>query len=239
MSSDDAQTPTRPASAAAGEPIGQAPPPTTPPSPRRSRLGRVTTGAILVVLGGAWLLDRLEVIDVGVIEVLALALLIVGVGLLVGSWWGRSRGLIFWGVLLTVLLAGASAVQVGLEDADVLTSGGVGERTWAPDTPDQVEPAYELGMGEATLDLSQTAFEGRDTDVTARVGMGELNVYVPEDVDVTVDGTIRVGRMQLLGTSADGVGTVNRTVTDTVDDPDATLTIEASVGIGNLLVQRR
>lgn len=209
------------------------------PSSRRSRLGRLTAGVLLVVLGVAWLLHRLEVVDLGVIEVLALALLVVGLGLLIGSWWGRSRGLILWGVLLTLVLAVASTVQTSVADAGVIASSGVGERTWAPSTAEEIEPSYELGVGEATLDLSRTDFDGESIAVSARVGMGELTVYVPDDVDVTVDGTIRVGDMRLLDTTAGGVGTVSRTVADNVDDPEATLSVEARVGIGNLVVQRQ
>jgi hypothetical protein len=219
-------------------------PPSAPPSeatgapPRRSRLGPLTTGVILVVLGAAWLLDQVGIVDVGVVDVLALVLLVTGLGLLVGTWWGRSRGLILLGVLLAVLLSAAGAVQTTAQNAKALSSGGVGQRTWAPGEADDVQPSYELGVGQATLDLSETAFDD-ELEVRAATGMGKLTVVVPQDVDVTVDGTIHLGRMELLGVPTSTIGTASQSVTDTVDQPQADLSLEVEMGMGKMVVQRR
>jgi len=233
MSFDDAQT------APDATPPGAAPSEATAAPPRRSRLGPLTTGVILVVLGAAWLLDQVGIVDVGVVDVLALVLLVTGLGLLVGTWWGRSRGLILLGVLLAVLLSAAGAVQTTAQNARALSSGGVGQRTWAPGEADDVQPSYELGVGQATLDLSETAFDDDELEVRAATGMGKLTVVVPQDVDVTVDGTIHLGRMELLGVPTSTIGTASQSVTDTVDQPQADLSLEVEMGMGKMVVQRR
>ena len=59
---------------------------------------------------------------------LAVALLIVGVAMLIGSRRGRARGLLVVGLLLA---AAATAASV----ADVSLAGGTGDRTFAPVRP--------------------------------------------------------------------------------------------------------
>ena len=77
----------------------------------------------------------------------------VGLGLVVGAFVGRARGLVVLGVLLT-LLASAAAV------ADVPVRGGVGDRTWRPATVSDLHDAYRLGIGQAELDLTRLDLAG-------------------------------------------------------------------------------
>lgn len=206
----------------------------------RSRLGRLTAGATLVALGVTWWLDQAGAVDAGVRDVLAVALLVVGGGLIVGAWWGRSRGLIGWGVVLTVLVLVASIpAMVGLDDVRTMAVGGMGERSWQPATAEEIAPRYELGMGDATLDLSEIDFDGADVAVAAHVGLGELTVYVPDDVDVDTDGSVGVGELRLFDLAASGMGNLERRVADTVADPAGELDLTASVGMGELVVTRR
>ncbi len=210
------------------------PPPQAPPS----RLGRLTAGVLLVVLGGAWLADQVGVASVGATEALALALLVIGGGLVVGGFWGRSRGLIAWGVVVAVLLLTVGTVQVGLDTARTTFGDGVGDRSWTPATLAEVEDRYGLGLGDAELDLSAVDFAGEEREITATVGAGTLAVTVPADVDVTVRGTVNAGELDLFGQRTSGAGQVSRTVSDTVDDPDGALELETSVGAGEILVER-
>lgn len=211
-----------------------------PPRTPRSRLGRLTAGATLVALGVTWWLDQAGAVDAGFRDVLAVALLVVGGGLIVGAWWGRSRGLIGWGVLLTVLVLVASIpAMAGLDDVRTVAVGGMGERSWQPATVEEIAPRYELGMGDATLDLSEIDFDGADVAVAAQVGLGELTVYVPDDVDVDTDGSVGVGELRLFDLAASGMGNLQRRVADTVADPAGELDLTASVGMGELVVTRR
>ena len=88
-------------------------------------LGRLTWSALLVAAGVAWLIDVTGAASVDARFVLALELGIVGVALLVGTWFGRARGLIAVGIVLA-FFAGAFAAL------DVPIRGGIGEHIVQP-----------------------------------------------------------------------------------------------------------
>jgi phage shock protein PspC (stress-responsive transcriptional regulator) len=167
------------------------PPPPRPPRPR-SMLGRITVAAVLLASGAAALLDRLGAFDMSGQRYVALALTVLGVGLVAGAWWGRARWLLGAGMILVPLLILGSAVRVPME-------GGVGDRHYVPGSLAEVHSEYRLAMGDMTLDLSEVDFGPQATRVAAGVGVGELTVIVPSDVTVRVDGTIRAGDVDLFG----------------------------------------
>ena len=95
-----------------GRPPREPRPPKPPREPRpprqrkpreRSNLGVYTLAAVLIGLGLLGSASILGWLFPGAVHYFALALLIVGGGLLVGAWFGRSRGLIVMGVLTFLL----------------------------------------------------------------------------------------------------------------------------------------
>lgn len=203
----------------ATEPLGWGPavppeppawrPPPAPPAPawgapprvRRPRpfLGPLTVGAALIVTGLAVVLGNLEVIDLTAGQVLAVFLTVLGVGLLVGTWWGRAWGLIALALLLVPVVAAAS-----LADSEPLT-GGIGERTWRPRTAAEVRPVYRLAAGDLVVDLSRVRFGPGPTSVEASVAAGRVLVVVPDEVAVELHGRVGVGGVDLLGRVDQGV----------------------------------
>ena len=103
-----------------------------------------------------------------------------------------------------------------------------------------IQDSYERAVGEIDLDLSGVDFEGRDVAVTLRIDLGSIVVTLPPDVDVVVDAAVDIGSAQVLGQSWDGFGNGSRTVEDLGRDGKGggTLHITASVGIGNLEIER-
>jgi predicted membrane protein len=59
-----------------------------------------------------------------------------------------------------------------------------------------------------TLDLRDVRFTSEPTEVTASVGIGELEVLVPTDVRVDVHAEAGAGRVVLFGESDGGTGVV-------------------------------
>ncbi len=181
------------------------------PEPRRPRrprspLGRITVSVALIVVGVLAAIDRHSGVDFSAAGYVAAALTVVGAGLLVGTFWGRSRGLIVLGVPLAILLIVLSTVDISVRD-------GFGQRNWQPATVGQVRDTYALGAGAGRLDLSAVNFDGADAATTVTVDAGYARILVPRDVDVTVDSQARVGQVRLFSAMWDG-GDVRRAITD-------------------------
>lgn len=208
--------------------VARAPKVKAPPSP----LGRITVSVLAIVAGVALFVDRAGWADVSLAAFLSLALLGVGVALVPGTWWGRSRGLIALGVLLGVAAAGATVVDVPLGD-------GVGDRTFRPAGVAALEPSYRLAMGELTVDLRDAVPAAGTTEtVTARVGVGHLVVIVPDGVAVVVDGEVAAGELDLLGRTDEGT-----TVRSRVEEPArragaGRIDLRVSAGAGQVEVVR-
>ena len=149
---------------------------------------------------------------------------VVGVMLLVGAFYGRAGGLIFVGLVAAV----GTAIGVASENVD---SDRVVD---TPTSADLVLANYDYGWGEYVLDLSQVTdpdeLNGRTIRVTADAA--ELDVVVPEDMDVTVTArTNGPGGMTVFGEETGGMDT-ERTFTHDggTDVPEITLDLEIDFG---------
>jgi len=220
--------------ASGGAPLGAPwdvpPAPSAPPEPpasrrRRRMLGPIVFGTLLVWAGLAVLTD------VSVETGLAGALLIVGVGFVLGSFIGGSRALI----LPALAIGGALAVMAVV---DIPLSGPVGEQGWAPQSVAEVEDLYDVSIGEGTVDLTAIRpAAGDEVAVEASVGIGHLVVVVPADVALEVTSKVGTGESDVLGRQQGGVGiTANRSAEGSPDR--GTLLLDLQVGVGHIEVQR-
>lgn len=206
----------------------------TTPRPRqpRSRLGPITISVLLVVLGGLAIADRSTDLSVSTAGYLGAALGVVGAGLLIGTLWGRSRGLIFLGIPLLAVLIPVSTLEVDLQD-------GVGERHWTVGSVDDLRGQYQLGAGYGRLDLTRVDFSGADAVSAVTVNVGYAEVLLPPDVDVTVRSQVRGGDLRIFG-DVRGGSDVRRTVSDGgLDGPGGgELELVVDVNLGVLEVTR-
>lgn len=208
-------------------------PPLPPAEPRPpARTGRLLGGVLLVLLGVAWLLESLDVVQVPWDVFLPGGLIAVGVILVVNARTGASHGgLIAVGIVLTVLLFLGTVIAFPF-------GGGIGERTERPTTLDQTAERFELGIGQLTVDLTAlpapTAGDG-PTLVGARLGIGELVVIVPEGVAVRVEAKAGLGNVRVFDLEEGGLDV------DLVSEPqgeEPALDLRLSVGIGEVSVER-
>jgi hypothetical protein len=187
---------------------------------------------MLVAVGVLAALDGSGALDPGARHYLALALAVIGAGLLVGAWFGRARWLVVLGIPLAVALIVVSTAQDAFR-------GGTGVRRVHPVTSTGVLPRYELGSGSLELDLSDVDFAEQQLDTDVHVGLGNARVVVPRDVDVTVHATTGLGAMDLFGSHSEGAG-VERQLFD--DGPDGAaggdLDLTVDMGIGHVEVYR-
>jgi phage shock protein PspC (stress-responsive transcriptional regulator) len=173
-------------------------PPYVPPAPRppkqRSALGGLTISLAVIVAGVISSIALWANGEVDFQVVLAGALLVLGAGLIVGGWLGRARWLIVVGSVVTLLLVTTATWSLPIK-------GGIGNRIWEPTTVEQLQSQspYALAAGQAELDLTKIHFPlGETTPVKASVGVGELTVRVPEDVNVTGHAHVGMGNILLV-----------------------------------------
>jgi hypothetical protein len=213
---------------------GPLPPPLQTDRPGSSppdRRGPTVTGLVLVAVGVLWSLHLLGV-DLRWELVLPAALVLTGVALLLGGRSAVVRGLVPVGVVLSVL-----AVATVVTDTVPTVTSGAGDRDVRITDVADLDPVYELGAGDLTLDLRGLDLPPGVTPLRVSVGVGQLRVQVPADARLVVDADVGGGELEVLGTQVDGVGASRRIVE--AGAPDAgTLEVEANVGLGRLEVTR-
>ncbi|HZN18266.1 MAG TPA: PspC domain-containing protein [Micromonosporaceae bacterium] len=217
------------------------PAPAVPVPPRRPRPPREPSRLIRVVLSLACVaLGVLAVVDLTGARVrpsayFATGLGIIGLGLLAGAWVGRARWLIPLGLATTVALGISSGVE-GF--GHVRPSAG--DIEWRPRTFEQLDPRYELGTGDATLDLRELDFTGRNETVVATVRFGSLRVILPPAVDVDVRADINAGDARVFDVSWGGINQAARELSDDGDDGSGggQLRLIVHVNAGDLEVDR-
>lgn len=207
--------------------------PEPPPSTRRprSRLGAVTLSVAALVSGGLVLARTYGADGLTPARILAVALLVVAAGLVVGTWIGRARWLVLIGILLSLALAATAATD---DPSDALR-GGIGDRTWVA-TQSQPSQTFRLGIGEATLDLTDLPTSGTHQVIRAHVGAGHLIVLVPSDVPVRVVAKADIGEIHEFGESIADGDDVQRTLSyGPAGDPR--VEVEADVTFGQVEVR--
>lgn len=133
-------------------------------------------------------------------------------------------------LVVAVLTAAATVATVFHVDL----RNGVGERTYQPAGAADVQRQYELGVGELRLDLAGMRFPVGETRIDARVGIGELNIVVPDDVALRATATAQAGEVDVLGRSTDG-----RHADLSVETPGLrVLVLDAKVGLGAVRITR-
>jgi hypothetical protein len=176
---------------------------------------------------------------------------VLGLAIVIGGLAGRrAGGLAFFTVVGMIAAVATTAAPAGLtrpfqvgEPQHVVTSLA-GDQN------------FQLGLGEMTVDLSQADYRAtaaKPDVVTATMGVGQLNIVVPQGVAVTVNTRARLGEIDApAGTQAPGSSM------RTADDPSRVVTggpdvaetltfgpkgaqpeivVDAELGLGQILVR--
>jgi phage shock protein PspC (stress-responsive transcriptional regulator) len=188
----------RPPFAPHGPFAGYTTPPPAPPAPprppkppkERSILGRLTFFAVIMVTGLIGAVD-MSGVDVDISAYFAAALVTTALGLIVGAWFGRARGLI----ALALVLSFALGVSSGLERFGREWTPSV----YRPTAITAVADQYDFNVGNVTLDLRQVDFAGQTQAIAVNMKLGQLKVLLPGKVDATVEAGVEGGRLVLFG----------------------------------------
>jgi phage shock protein PspC (stress-responsive transcriptional regulator) len=125
---------------------------------------------------------------------LACALIVLGVGIAVSAFLGRTgAGSIFLAIITAGLLACSAALPKDISTDWVRT-------TWQPAAVADIQRKYDLGTGVGTLDLTQLQLaKGQTVESEVEVGVGRVRVIVPPDMTVRLTIDVGVGDIQLPG----------------------------------------
>ena len=208
------------------------PPPPDPAPPaapsgrsRRRMLGPIVFGALLIWAGVAFLAD--VTVETG----LAGALLIIGIGFVLGAFVGGSRVLILPALFVGAALAVTAVVDIPLE-------GPVGQQRWTPAGLEDLADSYAVSIGEGTLDLQAVDVPAGDrVEVEASVGVGHLVVLVPVGMAVDVRTDVGAGESYVFGLRQNGVD-VNAVQREPGVASSGTLFLDLEIGVGQIEVRR-
>lgn len=199
-------------------------------APPQRRLSGLTLSAALLVVGLVGVLAEAGAFHIGGTSALALAIMAVGAGMVVGGLFGRARALIPLGLVLSVPLIVANAIGVPLR-------GETGNPTWTPASAAALRSPYNLAAGKGQLDLSNIDPQGRTVHVTAYVGAGQLLVTVPDDVAVEITAHVGVGRMIFPdGSQHSGIDVTHQFDAAAVGGSHGTILLDLKAGAGDLEV---
>ena len=198
-------------------------PPRQPRTPREpSYLGRLTLGAMLVTIGVMVAFDVGGLTHLTSRHYFAAPVLVIGIGLLIGPFFGRSRGLIVLGVLLVpIALVGALV--------DLQFDGEFGEIDVFAVSAADLEPSYRLAGGDIYLDLRQLELNGETVSVEANIGAGRIAVVLPIGYQVEIDGHVRLGELDILGRTSGGFN-VDRLASRPGSGGTILLNLDAGIG---------
>lgn len=156
---------------------------------RQSSVTLVTLAALLVLTGGAILLDRLDMERILLGEFFAIALLIVAGSLLVSVFVGRNWVLIFLGLVLLPPL-------VVFSDSNVSWWSGYGDVETVPDDLSALDRYINHGIGDLVVDLRHLDRDSLRSAVGRyNIGLtaGEVTLRVPADLRVRANVNVGAG----------------------------------------------
>ena len=145
-------------------------------------------------------------------------------------WRGRARGLIALGILLALIVGAFGVIDVPLR-------GGIGDSTYRPRTITAVDRTYEMAIGRMTVDLRNVDFAGEQRTVHATVGLGKLQVLVPDGVRVVVHGHAGAGSVHAFGARTKDCCPTDVRHVRPGDPGGGRLVLDAEVGAGDVEIQ--
>lgn len=197
-----------------------------PPRPR-SPLAWYVVAVLLLAIGLLALVSQVAEVAVSPGQFFGVALAVLGIGLVVGAWWGRARILILLSLLLLPLAVAATFITAPLE-------GGVGVPRFTPANTLELREEYRLMGGTLTLDLTDLRIGAQPVHIAASVAIGQLVIILPHNASVDLRARVGAGQVTFFDTYDAGTSLDDRYVRHYVDGPTYVLDLQG--GIGDVLV---
>lgn len=188
----------------------------------RSPLGWYVLGAMLTAIGLLALVTNVSGAAVDLGQFFGVALAVLGIGMVIGAWWGHARLLILLGVFMLPFAIAATFITAPIE-------GGLGYHRFSPTSPDELRGEYRLVGGQVELDLTGVEVGSEPIEIAASVAVGEVFVLLPADAGVELDADVGLGGLLLFGAYQSGTALEDRYVIGG-DGPQFVLGLEAGMG---------
>lgn len=200
----------------------------TPVQPKpKSVLGRLTVGFMILAVGVLALLDNISSLPIQAEprHYMALAVTVLGIGLIIGSVWGRARWLILLGVVMipTLLFSPAFELDWTSENFNV---------EHKPQLFTEVQDSYSIDVGNMEIDLRQLDWDGQTITIVASVDAGNLQIRIPSNVGIQGTASVDVGRVSADGRESSGIGNPNLVFDEA--GTNGTVILDAHVDVGNI-----
>ena len=196
------------------------PQPKEPKTPWSPILTLVTLSTSLIAMGGVAIYAEANS-SVPWTSYAVAALGVIGLGLLIGTFWGNAGPLIPIGALVALVLAVTS----------VLPSSRIGHDVF-PASNTAVADSYKLGIGELELNLNElndpAQLDGRT--IRIKVGIGETRIVVPESTNVEVRSKLHAGEIAVFGRKVNGTENKLNYPADNPSAPQLTLIVSQTFG---------
>jgi phage shock protein PspC (stress-responsive transcriptional regulator) len=199
--------------------------PAVPAPPRpRSPLVWYVYAATLIAIGLLATVSQVGKVEVQPGQFFGVTLAVIGIGLVVGAWWGRARILILLAILLIPLAIVASFVTAPLV-------GGVGDHRYAPANAAELRSEYRSIGGRIILDLRDLSVTSGAVHIAASVAVGELVVILPPEASARVHARVGAGSAIIFNSRDDGTSLEDRYVRQHLSGPTFILDLESGIGV--------
>lgn len=196
----------------------------------RSPLGWYVLAATLISVGLLAIVSQVASVEVAPGQFFGAALTVIGIGLVIGAWWGRARILILLALLLLPMAVPASFITAPLE-------GGVGDLRYTPLSPAELRDEYRLIGGRLVLDLTGISRQAAPIHIAASVALGEVLVVLPPDASVQIDARVGAGSTTVFDARQVGTSLQDRYVRREFRGASYVLDLEAGIGEVTVVTQ--
>jgi hypothetical protein len=206
-------------------------PASPPPSGAVKVLRRVTLATTALVLGLLAILDSTGAVNVPAPAYFAAALATLGVGLMIGSLFGRMRLSIVPGIILVV----------GLLVSSVASEYHAQTVTIRPASVSEIPTTYDGRVQQLTIDLRNVDFRNQPAVMNVRLNAGMIVIEVPPNVDTHVMASVGAGDTMIFNDRHNSGVHARADVTDVgADGPGGgQLTINANITFAGVVEVKR
>jgi phage shock protein PspC (stress-responsive transcriptional regulator) len=192
---------------------------------------RIAIGVVLLALAVGGFVAAAAGSAIGGGIVIGGLIIACGIGLVGGAFRGGARWLIAPAIVLALPLTAVAATDLDL-------SGTWGDKAFRPANVADVGDGYEMGVGSMKVDLRELQLPPGRTELPLKLGMGEIQVLVPDDMCVVTNGDISLGAADTGGGDEGGVDF--EIEDDRTPDPGVDYVhLDVDLGIGELRVGDR